>query len=226
MEHISNSDQTDVGESSESHHQILISNIISKIESLPKVVNVDHVDYPPVDQNDIQAWERKHTCSMPDDLKAFYMLSNGFLLTWSVLFDGQKQSLGRMVVNSLKSLKRINDNKNINGSIALDDIVCSDNDECGNRKPQFDPSQSWIFELDDCDGYGKVCLVYKLQSDSINQISPEVWFLDRALGWHYLTDSFTKYFRLMIMHLGLPQWQYALTNIGLSPIAKKYCRTR
>jgi len=48
----------------------------------------------------------------------------------------------------------------------------------------------------------------------------EVWFLDRALRWHYITDSFTSYYRLMIMHLGLPQWQYAFTDIGLCQQAK------
>lgn len=31
----------------------------------------------------------------------------------------------------------------------------------------------------------------------------EVWFLDRSLFWHYLSPSFTAYYRLMITHLGL-----------------------
>ena len=163
---------------------------------------------------------------------------------------GQKQSLGRMEINSLNNLKRINDTRNVNGSITLDDLTCSDDEsQYSASLPQFDPSQSWIFELDNCNGYGKVCLVYTVDTGIIitsnlcsnhnfiynyriystlishflgskNQTSREIWFLDRSLGWHHLTDSFTKYFRLMIMHLGLPQWQYALTSIGLSPTAK------
>ena len=48
----------------------------------------------------------------------------------------------------------------------------------------------------------------------------EIWFLDRGMRWHYITDSFMAYYRLMIMHLGLPQWQYAFTDIGLSQQAK------
>ena len=32
-----------------------------------------------------------------------------------------------------------------------------------------------------------------------------------------MAESFTHYFRLMLMHIGLPQWQYAFTDIGLSP---------
>lgn len=48
----------------------------------------------------------------------------------------------------------------------------------------------------------------------------EVWFLDRSLFWHYLTPSFTAYYRLMITHLGLPEWQYNFTPYGPSPQAK------
>lgn len=49
---------------------------------------------------------------------------------------------------------------------------------------------------------------------------PDIWFLDRSLDWHYMCDSFTAYYRLMVMHLGLPQWQYAFTDLGLSAQAK------
>lgn len=57
---------------------------------------------------------------------------------------------------------------------------------------------------------------------SIPVVTPdaEIWFLDRALYWHFLTDTFTAYYRLLITHLGLPQWQYAFTSYGISPQAK------
>lgn len=48
----------------------------------------------------------------------------------------------------------------------------------------------------------------------------EMWFLDRSLCWHFLTATFTSYYRLMITHLGLPEWQYAFTPYGPSPQAK------
>lgn len=48
----------------------------------------------------------------------------------------------------------------------------------------------------------------------------EIWFLDRSLGWHFLTATFTSYYRLMITHLGLPEWQYAFTPYGPSPQSK------
>jgi len=48
----------------------------------------------------------------------------------------------------------------------------------------------------------------------------EIWFLDRSLIWSFLAPDFATYYRLMLMHLGLPQWQYAFSPVGLSPKAK------
>lgn len=53
----------------------------------------------------------------------------------------------------------------------------------------------------------------------------DIWFLDRSLYWHYLTPSFTTYYRLMITHLGLPEWQYNFTPYGPSPQAKVWSRS-
>ncbi|XP_045394264.1 tubulin polyglutamylase complex subunit 2-like [Lemur catta] len=49
----------------------------------------------------------------------------------------------------------------------------------------------------------------------------EIWFLDRALYWYFVTDTFTAYYHLLITHLGLPQRQYAFTSYGISPQAKQ-----
>ncbi|KAL5005397.1 hypothetical protein ScPMuIL_018853, partial [Solemya velum] len=91
----------------------------------------------------------------------------------------------------------------------------------GLEKPSFD-NKCKIYELDPCDGYGKVCLIYRDNKPGRTEAKIEIWFLDRAIRWHYLTDSFTAYYRLMLMHMGLPQWQYAFTDIGLSHQAKQW----
>lgn len=110
--------------------------------------------------------------------------------------------------------------------------------------PHFD-SRSRIFELDSCGGNGKVCLVYKnctqgktfiflmlfyhlnssitrclVYFSGVVAQQSEIWFLDRSLCWHFLTATFTSYYRLMITHLGLPEWQYSFTPYGPSPQAK------
>ena len=83
------------------------------------------------------------------------------------------------------------------------------------------------FELDSCSGYGKVCLVYRnRKNECIESVrgqnisrenSTEIWFLDRSLQWHYLTDTFQNYYRLQIAHLGLAQWKSLFTEDGLAP---------
>lgn len=95
------------------------------------------------------------------------------------------------------------------------------NSSLGHIKPHFD-NRCKVFELDPCDGYGKVCLVYKDIKAGVTTGQPEIWFLDRSLEWCYLASSFTDYFRMMIVHLGLPLWQYLFTATGLSPETKQW----
>ncbi len=47
--------------------------------------------------------------------------------------------------------------------------------------------------------------------------SAQIWYLDRSLQWHFLANSFKNYFRLLIAHLGLPQWPMLFTSYGLPP---------
>lgn len=85
--------------------------------------------------------------------------------------------------------------------------------------PKFD-ERSRNFELDNCNGYGKICLVYpSCQPGEMNSdaSSAQIWFLDRSLTWYFLASSFTNYYRLLIAHLGLPQWPMLFTRDGLPP---------
>ena len=44
--------------------------------------------------------------------------------------------------------------------------------------------------------------------------------MDRAYDWHYLAPNFSTYFRMMLVHLGVPQWQALFTPFGPTPWAK------
>jgi hypothetical protein len=54
--------------------------------------------------------------------------------------------------------------------------------------------------------------------------SPQIWFRDLAGSWFYVAENFTDYFRIMVMHLGLPGWQYAFTDVGLDPVCQQWFR--
>lgn len=45
-------------------------------------------------------------------------------------------------------------------------------------------------------------------------LTPQVWLLDRSFNWHFLAPNFTTYFRMMLVHMGLPQWQLLFTPYG------------
>ena len=53
---------------------------------------------------------------------------------------------------------------------------------------------------------------------------PTVWFQDLTCRWHYITDSFTSYVRLMMIHCGLPHWQYVFTPSKVPPRSEQWLR--
>uniref|UniRef100_A0A8B9PKR2 Tubulin polyglutamylase complex subunit 2 n=1 Tax=Apteryx owenii TaxID=8824 RepID=A0A8B9PKR2_APTOW len=194
------------------------------LETSPGVAEVTFVEKEPAERHTIISWEQKNSCILPEDLKNFYLMTDGFQMTWSVKTDDTPMPLGSMVINSVSKLCRLGGSSmyTLPNAPTLADLE-DDTDEEGNEdkpeKPHFD-SRSLIFELDPCNGNGKVCLVYKHTKPVVSP-DTEIWFLDRALYWHFLTKTFTAYYRLLITHLGLPQWQYAFTSYGVSPQAKK-----
>ncbi|XP_043541478.1 tubulin polyglutamylase complex subunit 2 isoform X4 [Chiloscyllium plagiosum] len=200
--------------------------LLTFLESRPGVTEVRYVEKEPAERHTIISWEQKNCCLLPEDLRNFYQMTDGFLMTWSIKFDGNNMQLGTMVINSISTLCRLGTTSvySLPNSPTLDDLE-NDTDDEGKEedleKPQFN-SKYRIFELDCCNGNGKVCLVYKSVQSGVVSSHAEIWFLDRALYWHFLSDTFTAYYRLMLVHLGLPQWQYALTKYGISPQAKQW----
>ncbi|XP_067887703.1 tubulin polyglutamylase complex subunit 2 isoform X1 [Heterodontus francisci] len=196
------------------------------LESRPGVTEVRYVEKEPAERHMIISWEQKNCCLLPEDLRNFYQMTDGFLMTWSIKFDGNNMQLGTMVINSISMLCRLGTTSiySLPNAPTLDDLD-NDTDDEGKEEPLEKPHfnlQCRIFELDCCNGNGKVCLVYKNIQSGVVSSHAEIWFLDRALYWHFLTDTFTAYYRLMLVHLGLPQWQYALTKYGVSPQAKQW----
>lgn len=53
---------------------------------------------------------------------------------------------------------------------------------------------------------GRLALIFKSASSK-----PQIWFQDLSCQWFFIANTFTDYFRLMIMHLGIPNWHYAFT---------------
>ncbi|XP_072037495.1 tubulin polyglutamylase complex subunit 2-like [Amphiura filiformis] len=198
--------------------------VARSLEKRPSICDVHLSHLPPAQRHQLVTWEQRNSCLLPDDLKHFYLTSDGLLLRWSVKLDENSMPVGRMEINSITDVKKLAGEKPSTTSNNGLEMIDYDSEEEDNvcDHPHFD-QRSCVFELDPCDGHGKVCLVYKdTKPGTAAPRIPEVWFLDRALRWHFLAPTFTHYFRLMLMHLGLPQWQYVFTDIGLTPQAKQW----
>ena len=193
--------------------------IVRSLEKRTGVTDVKLLDRKPADPSQLFDWEEEHGCVMPEELKSFYITTDGLLLCWSVKFNGSVTPLGRMEINPVSNLKRViapqYSKHGATQSVTMDDT--ESDDEGSRQRPKFSQVDK-AFEIDACCSHGKVCLVYVDGKNS----DPQIWFLDRAVRWHFLSKTFIEYFRLMVMHLGLPQWQYAFTDIGLSPLSKQW----
>ncbi|KAG9488297.1 hypothetical protein GDO78_007870 [Eleutherodactylus coqui] len=206
-----------------SHIEKITLGISKILESSPGVTDVKMEELPPAERHTIVSWEQKHSCTLPDDLKNFYLMTDGFHMSWFVKMDDTPVQVGSMIINSISNLIHLkaSSSYSLPNSPTLADLDDNEEEEGLPEKPHFD-SRNVIFELDPCDGIGKVCLVYRKHKAGEMTPDPTIWFLDRALYWHFLTDTFTAYYRILLCHLGLPQWQYSFTSYGLSPQAKQW----
>ncbi|XP_064620032.1 tubulin polyglutamylase complex subunit 2-like [Lineus longissimus] len=198
----------------------LLLGVIKSLEKRRGVCDVK-ISKRPHQKHEILNWEQKHSCLLPDDIKSFYLSTDGFLLQWSAKLNDTKVPVGRMEINAITNVSRITGTGGGKDVPSTRDIESDDDEDDDPDIPHFD-SRSRIFELDPCDGHGKVCLVYNGTKTGIPATKASIWFLDRALIWHFLSENFTAYYRLMVMHLGLPQWYYLCTDLGLSPQAKQW----
>ncbi|XP_017568629.2 tubulin polyglutamylase complex subunit 2 [Pygocentrus nattereri] len=195
------------------------------LESLPGVLDVRFAEREPAEKRCLLSWEQKNSCVLPEDLRDFYLTTDGFTLTWNAKLENEPVPVGCMVINSVARLRLLAQSNiySLPSAPTLADLDFEDAFEGseGHEEPHFD-SRSRIFELDSCGGNGRVCLVYKNCTPGDVAQQSEIWFMDRSLYWHFLTSSFTAYYRLMITHLGLPEWQYTFTPYGPSPQAKQW----
>lgn len=202
--------------------------MVKTLEKRQEISDIKVSHNPPASKSEISTWEQKNNCMIPDDLRSFYLVMDGFSLKWNVKINDIGIPVGRMSINSLEELCKLTvgvTGEQDGGNISIADLHLDDDEDEGKdtemSRPKFD-QRSRIFELDACDGYGKVCLVYHNTKQGIPAQNADVWFLDRSLQWHFLAESFLFYYRMMLVHLGLPQWHYAFTNIGLSNSAKQW----
>ena len=216
--------------------------VVNFLKDHPAVCDLHFTKRDAVASTALHAWETSNCpLRLPDDLKAFLLLSDGFSLRWDVRVGRQKRhALGCMALNGVKAMR----------ALPLD---ASPEDDRGDGpvvvrgSGAFDSSNATplaAFDLDASCAYGRVAPVFvskevakapdatsssgretsdaKPRPPVVRKTEAQVWFQDLAARWHPIAGSFSEYFRVMASHLGLPNWQYAFTDIGLDPAAKQW----
>ena len=243
----------------------------------------------PAPTSAIHAWETANApLKLPEDLKSFLLLSDGFSLQWDVCFGGCTHALGNMALNGIQGLgnrlvldaspaddksdglvivppggaavegagivPKVGDASVEGGGgegarrgsgaaaarglgfAGVDGAGAGDGDRTRGWSP---PVPTAAFDLDASCGCGRVALVFvdagassplaqspaatsASQAQRPTHVHVQVWFQDLATRWHVLAGSFSEYFRVMVAHLGLPNWQYAFTDVGLDPAARQW----
>jgi len=133
------------------------------------------------------------------------------------LYTGEEFSIGCMKIGCLSSLKRyiINDQqiKPSKQPIQSNNI----NDSSDGINPIFpgNLSDCKLFEIGQClpgPKNGKIYLMYRSKQE---QDSPSIWLHHQTGNWYHLANNFTMYFRMMLVHLGLPLWQHCVVGLPL-----------
>ena len=174
--------------------------MISFLERHAGITDVQYFERPPCAARDIENWERAHyPCVLPEDFKSFLRLSDGLLLKWSIKQNELTQPLGCMQVNDVANLSPCP-----RGSFAPGEGVFEPDERAGEK-----PECVAAFELDSTALDGRLALLYTAGALT----KPQIWFQDLSATWFFIADTFTDYFRLMMMHLGVPRWHYAFTRV-------------
>ncbi len=179
--------------------------VISRLEAHKSVREVTLAERAPARIADIITWEHENQpLRLPADLRAFFMLSDGLELSWRVKCADETLPLGSMHLNAIGQLLP---------------VTAPLLDHQGRQRAELPATRGGVraFDLDSKCAHGRVCILYCGEEDKA-----QVWFQDLACSWNFIANSFTDYFRLMMLHLGLPRWHYAYTEVGLDPVARQW----
>ena len=201
---------------------VLLLKAVNLLETHPKVTDIQMKSQPGVTGDAIDEWEAANApFKLPDDLKSFYKVINGFQLTYCVTHDDDMYiPVGRMGLCGLKDLTPIPlPSVPLTGAHTQPpDLPHAAFPACINDEdPQF---EGLAFKFDPNPWCGTTALIFHKGTSS----PPSYWFRDRAGAWFHISDSFTDYLRILVSHVGLPCWQYAYTRAGIDPISQQWSR--
>ncbi|XP_055596670.1 tubulin polyglutamylase complex subunit 2 isoform X2 [Uranotaenia lowii] len=192
------------------------------LNSIPRITNVTCEKRLPCEKAQVTAWESRHNIYLPDDMKRFYLSTDGFNFYWSYQYSPNDiRRVGHIHIPHLIQITLVRDNIDTilsscpNTAVTIPPIIRQSNyiDSASGYLNQLNlNSRSKIFELSTITDLAKVCLVYETPETS----NPKIFLLEMSsFKWQFLADTFTEYLRMSIAHLGLPYWELCFSSCGL-----------
>jgi tubulin polyglutamylase complex subunit 2 len=196
-------------------------NIVTYLESLDDICNVELKLLGAGSPSEIASWERKNMpYKIPADMKAMCHLFNGFTLKWKMTIGSLPTEIGKIAINKLDGVVRIP----LDGQFMSSEA--SGGTSASSMTMTMDPATNAAFVIDSQPMSGQVVLLYRtktspdpsVRGQPLGQFDmPEVWLQDNSLRWHFICSTFSQYCRLMIMHLGILGWPLIFTPGGVPP---------
>ncbi|KAL5284256.1 TPGS2 family protein [Megaselia abdita] len=196
----------------------LTMGLTKTLANVPRITNINIEKRPPCEKAQIANWEQRHCVYLPEDMKKFYMSTDGFVFHWCYQYaSNDSRKVGNINIPHLVQIILLRDN--------IDTSVL-ENSKQPNNGPNLTP-KSKIFELNIVSEAAKVCFVY----ENSGVQNPKIYLLELSsfnsltnvfsVKWQFLADSFSEYLRMAIAHLGLPYWELCFSSIGLPSWAEQ-----
>ncbi|XP_017021374.1 tubulin polyglutamylase complex subunit 2 [Drosophila kikkawai] len=202
-------------------YENLTLGLIRTLSNVPRVCNVTLERRQPLNACQVVNWEQRHCVYLPEDMKKFYLSTDGFVLNWSYQYaPNDIRRVGHIHFPHLLQVTLLRENIETTHSVnsSNSDVlgaaaapVASGKDKWGNATPIITP-KSKIFEINNVNEVAKVCMLYESTSSN----NPKFYLLELStLSWQFLADTFSEYLRMAIAHLGLPYWELCFSSCGL-----------
>ncbi|EDW72897.2 uncharacterized protein Dwil_GK16935, partial [Drosophila willistoni] len=205
-------------------YENLTLGLIKTLSTVPRVCNVTLERRQPLNACQVVNWEQRHCVYLPEDMKKFYLSTDGFVLNWSYQYaPNDIRRVGHIHFPHLLQVTLLRENientpvtvASAGGSAAATttDVSASSisKDKWGNSTPII-TAKSKIFEINNINEMAKVCMLYESTSSN----NPKFYLLElNTLSWQFLSETFSEYLRMSIAHLGLPYWELCFSSFGL-----------
>ncbi|XP_037032745.1 tubulin polyglutamylase complex subunit 2 [Bradysia coprophila] len=199
-------------------YENLTLNLKKVLNNIPRITNVTLEKRQPCERATVATWEQRHNVYLPDDMKRFYLSTDGFLLHWSYQYSPEDtRRVGFLSIPHLLQINLLRENVEPTVTSSPPAPYLKHGQDVSASQPNLN-LRSKIFELSNICDTAKICIIYETPETA----NPKIFLLETlSHKWHFLADSFTEYQRMSIAHLGLPYWELCFSTCGLPSWAEQ-----